>query len=479
MTNKTFKAHPLTIFRLMKPYLFVLVIPLIRAVIQYFIQGEINGLLGLEILAFSIVLTIAILGWISIKISVQNQRVSVKKGVLIKTCAIIDISRISSVSLKQNVIDFLFGSVDCAINTEAGTPKRSDFKIKMHLHDARSLYHTVYGSEKMENERFSPWRIALLSATTSSAATGIILGVPVIYQASDLLGIAISDMLLNEIQNVSARFNNIFPPIVNTVTIVLLIAYATSFFISFFKNVNFKLKSGKKSVEIRSGIIVRKKITFKKAMVNNICFEQTPLLRIVKRYVMRVSIGGYGDEKGEKAVVIPVARHIRLEESIKEQFPFLCTAGNCIGPRKTVQNIARFLFLPTIIAMAVIAISAAIIIVFPYFDRLIMFVMIVALSVDAYYGSICIHNYRRGRIQFGESILAVGSSGLTVRELYCEKSRLGVIKISQTPIDRFWGTCKIKLMVRGETADSVKIKNLDAETAKNEINKAFNFNIRV
>lgn len=479
MINKTFKAHPLTIIRLMKPYLFVLVIPLVRAVIQYFTKGEINGLLALELIAFALVLTIAILGWRSIKISVKNQCIAVQKGVVIRSCAVIDVSRISSVSLKQNIIDFLFGSVDCAINTEAGTPKKSDFRIKMHLCDARSLYHTVYGSEKMENEKFSPWRIALLAATTSSAATGIIVGVPVIYQTSDLLGIAISDMLLNEIHNVSAKFNNIFPPIVNTITIILFVAYGVSFLISFLKNVNFKLKSGKKSIEIRSGLIVRKKITFKKAMVNNICFEQPPLLRLMKRYLMRVSIGGYGDDKGEKAVVVPVARHIRLEESLKEQFPFWCTVGTSISPMKTKESLARFMLLPTVLAMVVIALCATAIFTFPYFDRLILFVMIVFLCLDAYYASVCIRNYRLGSLRLGESVLVVGSKGLTVRELYCDKNRLGIIKISRAPIDRFLGTCKVKLVVRGEGADSVKIKNLSAQTTAKEINKNFNINIDV
>ena len=63
MIKTTFKAHPIMILRLMKPYLFILILPLIRALIQYITKGEINGLLAFEIIAFCFILAIAILRW--------------------------------------------------------------------------------------------------------------------------------------------------------------------------------------------------------------------------------------------------------------------------------------------------------------------------------------------------------------------------------------------------------------------------------
>ena len=477
MIKTKFKAHPIIILRLMKPYLFILILPLIRAVIQYFTKGEINGLLALELLAFGFILAIAILGWMSISISINDRYVTVKKGVLIKACAVIEISRLSSISLKQNIFDFIFQSVSCAINTEAGTPKKSDFDIKLSLADAKILYGMVYGDENMQIIKFSAFRIALLAATTSSAATGIILGVPFINKTSDLVGVAISDMLLDEINNVSSKFNNIFPPIVNTVTLILLIAYGVSFVISFLKNVNFKLKSGQKSIEVQSGLIVRKRITFKKSKVNDICFEQTPLMRILKRYSMRASIGGYGDDRGEKAVIVPVAKHSELEHRLKTHFPFLNPCGATITPNRSIRNLNRFLYIPALLLLGIIGAGVALMIIFPYFDRLVLFLTAVALCIDIYYASVCYHNYKFGKLCLGDFILASGSTGFTVRELYCDKNKIGVIKLYQTPADRRLETCKIKLVVRSESADGVKVKNLDLKTAIQQLNKTFKLNI--
>ncbi len=474
MFKTTFKAHPVMILRLMKPYLFVLIIPLIRALIQYITKGKINGLLTLEIVAFCFVVAIAVLQWRSISVSVCDEYVTVKKGFLIKSHAVIEISRISSVGLKQNVFDLMLQSVDCSVNTEAGTPKKSDFKFKMYINDAKRLFKLIYGEEERAVIKFSAYRIALLAATTSSAATGIIVGVPIINKASDLVGIAISDMLLNEINNVSSRFNNIFPPIVNTITLILLIAYGVSFVFSFVKNINFKLKSGKESVEVQSGLVVRKRITFKKSKINNICFEQTPLMRLLKKYSMRASVGGYGDNKGDRAVVVPVATHKELEKHFLKHFPSFEVKEDGIKPLRTTLNRNRFLYIPAIVLLALMGAGASLVIIFPFFDRLALFLTAVAMCADLYYASVCYHDYKYGKLRVIDGVEASGSVGFTVRELYCPKNCVGIIKISQTPADRHFKTCKIKITVRSENADSVRVKNLETNKIKEMLWQQFN-----
>lgn len=476
MIKREFKAHPIMILRIMKPYLFVLVLPLIRALVQYLTSGEIDGLLTLEIIAFLFIMTISVLSWKSIVITVNKRYLTVKKGFLLKSNAVIDISRLSSVTLKQGPLDIIVKSIDCSINTEAGRPQKSDFNLKMHKDDANRLFKLIYGEQSRTVIKFSPFKIALLAATTSSAATGIIVGVPVINQASDLLGIAISDILLNEINNVSSRFNNVFPPIVNTVTAILLAAYGFSFIISFFKNVNFKLQSGKNEIDIQSGIFVRKRIVFKKSQVNDVCLEQSPLLRLFKRFSMRASIGGYGDARGEKAVVVPVATHGEIEKQFKLHFPMISVNKDAIHPERSIVSLNRFIYIPSVLLVIILAVGLSLSIVFPYFKSLILFLTLVTSVVDLYYASVCYRNYKCGSLRLGESVFASGSSGFTVRELYCEKTRIGVIKITQTPADRKFKTCKVKLTVRSENADSVRVRNLNLKAVKQKISDTFCIN---
>ena len=478
MIKTNFRAHPIMIFVLMKPYLFVLILPLIRALIQYITNGKINGLLALEAVAFGFVLAVSVLQWRAIKITVNDRYVTIKKGFFIKSCAVIEVSRLSSVVLRRNILDFVLRSVSCSINTEAGAPQKSDFSLKMRIKDAKELFKLIYNEEERQTVKFSAYRIALLAASTSSAATGIILGVPVINQASDLLGVAISDMLLNEINNVSSKFDTVFPPIVNTITLILFIAYGTAFIISFIKNVNFKLKSGKHNIETRSGIIVRKRVIFKKSKINNICFEQTPLMRLFKKHSMRASVGGYGDDKGDTAVVVPIATHKELKEQFAEHFPLFEIKNDYIRPSRGVFSLNRFLYIPAVFGVLIVGVGIAFAIAFPYFDRLILFLTMIALCVDGYYASVCYHNYKHGKLCLSGSVQAVGSTGFKVRELYCDKRNVGVIKILQTPADRRLKTCKVKITVRSENADSVRVRNLDTKTMKTALNEQFNLDLK-
>lgn len=477
MVKTVFKAHPIMIWRVMKPYLFILILPFVRAIFQYLTRGEIDGLLGLELIAFAFILIIAVLGWQSIKITVNNDFLTVEKGILIRSCAKIELSRLSSISLKQNLLDFIVGSVGCSINTEAGRPKKSDFDIKMAISDAKMLYNLVYDKTEMNIIRFSMLRIALLAATTSSAITGIIVGVPFINGIGKIIGVAISDVLLDGIDAASMRFNTYFPPIINTVTIVLIIAYTISFVISFLKNVNFRLKSGKENIEIRSGFIVQKKIMFAKSKVNNVCIEQTPLMRIIKKYCLRASVGGYGDDKGEKAVIIPVSGKRELKNQLQMHFPVFITAQTPVAPVRRLSNLNRFLYIPSIAALIIAGFGAIMWLVFPKFDRFILFLTSAAMIIDLYYVGICCHNYKFGKLCLGEFVSASGSLGFNVRELYCEKHKVGLIRLRQTPADRRHKTCKIKIVVRSENADAVKVKNIDKRAVLNRIKETFKTNI--
>ena len=59
---------------------------------------------------------------------------------------------------------------------------------------------------------------------------------------------------------------------------------------------------------MRSGFFVRSRSAFKKSSVNDVIIDQTPLMRLFKRYAMKVSVGGYGGSKSETAVIVPSGR---------------------------------------------------------------------------------------------------------------------------------------------------------------------------
>lgn len=472
--KNTFRAHPLMAVKLIKPFWFVLVLPVVKGALQYILYRRISGVLALEIVAFAAVLSIALLQCYCYTVTVEEDKMTVNKGFLMRSSSVIRLSKLSSVTTTRNPADLLFKTVTCCINTEAGRRSKADFECKLSLSDAARLLHSLYGEQQRTAITFSPFKISAMAATTSSAFTGIIIGVPLINGAGKLLGVALSEMLLERINNLSAGIRNYFPPAVNAISLVFLISYGFAFFVSFFKYLRFRLYTGEGRIEVRSGVFVLHRVDFNKSSVNNVCIEQSLLMRLFGLYSMRATVAGYGNSKGERAVLVPCGGKRDIKRHLSLYFPrFSACDGAYLYTAQTRRSLNRFLWLPRLYALLTVGATAAGMIFFSYFDRFILFAGLVLLAVIACYADLCRYNFKRGRILFGECVFAEGSVGFTRRRLYCEREKIGVIKISCTPADRKHGTCKLDLIIRSESADKIRVRNLDLRAVKEKTSECF------
>lgn len=471
--KKNYRAHPLMILSRMKPFLFVLVLPFVRGLLQYLTDREITGILGIELTLFSVILLFSVLSWRAFRLTVFEDSISIRSGIIFVKRATIKMSSLSSVQSEQNPFDMIFRSVTYSINTEAGRRNKSDYRFKLRLKDSRELSTLLYGDKSYEKVKFSALRVAILAATTSSAFSGMIIGVPIINKAGDLLGIALYDMLFDEITNVSKRFTALFPPIVNTVSLILLLGYGISFVYSFLKYINFKLFLGDNKLEIRSGFFTRTRISFRKSAVNNVRIEQTPFMRLVKRYAMKVSVGGYGDSKSESAVIMPCGKKGEIKESFWAYFPFLVPKGKKVMSPKTAFTKSRFLFLPGVYLLLITALSITLALIFDDFSKLILFVTALTLAVNLYFAHISLKECKFGKVVLGDTIFAHSTKNLRITELYCPKENVGEIKIHRFFTDFPQKTCRIRITVRSESADSIRVRMLPYDEVKQEIRNCF------
>ncbi len=474
---KTFKAHPLMIFTFLKPFLFILVFPLITGLIQYARHKTFDNVLGMELILFAIIMAIAILRWrtFSLICNTEKDTVTIKRGLVFKRKAKIAISKLSSVQTAKNPIDAVFFAVTYRINTEAGTTSRSDFEFKLSNKNSKKVSELLYGKAEIEPVKFSAIRVAVLAATTSSAFTGIIVGVPVLNRAGKLLGLAISDMLLNEINNISSKIETYFPPVVNTVSLILLFSYLVSFVYSFLKYINFKLFLQQDRLEIRSGFFVRLRTSFKKKAINDIRIEQTPIMMLLRRFAMKVSVGGYGDTKGESEVIIPLGANKEMKQRFSEYFSFFLPNQKGIYPKRSVLMKSRFLSWPFYYFVGVIVSAVILSLKFQNFTRFILFLTCVAIGIIFCYAYLCYYEYSRGTVKFGDNIFLRSNKGLRTCEIYCPKENVGEIKLIRLmPTDSLYKTCRVRISVRSERADSLRVRHLDYETVKKEVYKCFN-----
>ncbi len=474
--NRRIKAHPLMIGEKIKPFLFVLVLPLLKGLFQYIIQGRISGVLSLEIVAVALIAAITVALWLSFSLELLPDRIIIRSGVFLKRTSYIEFKNISSISFKQNPLDACFKTLTCYVNTEAGGVGKEDFAFKLRRQDAKLLKETVFGTEKLEKSRVSPLKIAFWAATTSSAFSGLIIGAPVVNKIGDLLGIALYGLLFDEITEVSSSFNTYMPPIVNTVTIIFIIAYGVGFLYHFVRNLSFSFKTGNSRIEVESGILLRRNTAFKRESVNNVSIEQTFLMRLAGRASMQAFVGGYGGNHSERAVLAPCERRSRLIGSFNKLFGFLDVKNQAIRPVRTKGNLRRFLWLPILTAVFILTFMLITVKLYPSFESFIMFVSALLLAADCYWADLCCFNYKRGKLSLGENICAVGSKRLKTAELYCEKTKIGSIKLRQTPADRRLGTCKAKMTVNSEKAYSIWVRNISKRAVLKNIAEVYQIN---
>ncbi len=473
---KTFKAHPLMIFKFIRPTLIILFLPIIKAVEQYLTEQNFKGVTALSAVVVLLIFVSAVLQWRSYKIecNTETKVLTVTYGFLFKSITKLDIKKLSSVQATQNPIDYIFHSVTFKINTEAGAYNRTDFQFKLSLKNSKEISSLLYGKTKQKEVKYSAIKVAILAATTSSAFMGMLVAVPLINRAGTLLGIGISEMLFNEINNISSKIETYFPPVVNTISLILLLAYFVSFVYSFLKYVNFKFFVDEKKLEVRSGAIVRTRTSFRKSAINNIKAEQTLVMQLLRRYALKVSVGGYGDTKSESEVIIPLGANKEIRNKLAKYFSFFVPDEKGIRPKHNYLTQSRFLFLPTICFLAVIGISIYCASVFDKFTRFILFLTVVACALILSYAYMGIFEFGRSKISFGENVFARSTRGLRTFELYCPKENVGEIRIIRFPPDRLYKTCRVRVIVRSERADNIRVRHLDYEIAKSSIYKCFN-----
>ena len=467
MIKRSYGAHPLMILNIVKPFMFVLVLPVIKGFLQYLLSGKITGVLPLEIAAVVLIFAVAFLSFKAFRITIDDKKVIINKGFFIRTQAVINRDRLSSVTSKRGPFDIIFGSVTYKVNTEAGASGKTDFSFKLRINDAKEVFLYLYGEEDRTTVRFNLLKSAVFAAATSSAITGLVVGVPIINNLGKILGVALSKTLFDEISNASSRFDKYFPPIVNIVTLILILGYVTAIFITFVKMLRFGVSTGKEKIEVKSGITLKRRTVFKKAAINDVCIEQTPIMRLFRMFSMRAAVGGYGDKRGEKAIIVPAASHKEIKSQFEAYFPFLSPDGEQLCAGRSKRNVMRFLWPSRFAAALDIAFTVSLSLIFRPISRFLIFVGITVMLLIVYYGNLCYKCYKSGSLCISENIFASGFSGLTVREIYSTKENVGEIKIIRTPPDIKYGTCKAEIIICSESADKIKVINIDyGETLK-------------
>ena len=164
-------------------------------------------------------------------------------------------------------------------------------------------------------------------------------------------------------------------------------------------------------------------------------------------------------------------------DSFSEYFPFLVQRDTRIRPYDNMFTRSRFLVMPAIYLLIIVPLSIILASIFKEFDKLIFFITVVLLIMDFYFAYISYRESRFGKLVLGETIYAHSIKGLRISRLYCPKEKVGEIKIHRFLTDFPQKTCRVRVTVRSESADSIRVRNIPYGKVKEEIYKCFGIKV--
>ena len=461
----TLRAHPFMIFAYLKPYLFVLLLPVLRGLLSYGSSGVLSRLVvGEAVLALAIV-TVSVLKWLRCRLIITRTFIRMREGLFFQKETIIPKEKLSSMFVESRPLLLLFRGVVVRLDTEAGRPGKSDLDLLLSVRRVPDLLELLPPRPSNQHpgglrQYHAPaLKMLIMAAATSSSATGLLVAAPVINKAGQLLGDGFSDQVYGTLTEAAGLLETIIPTGASMLAIILLAGFVISFFHSLIKTAPFRLYIKGDRFTSSSGLIARRRTRFRVSAINDILIQQTPAMRLLRHYTVKVNVAGYGKGRGETAVVIPAAGRKEIHKLLREILPH--TDKVPIALRPPARSLPRFAVWPVVLLLAIPMAGALTAHFLPDFVGFIRFTAMVLMILQAVIISLSLRRYTQGGVTFGEQITAYSSKWFSLTEMRCPGDRMGVIRIMQNPFDKRSGLCRVKLTVRSESAHTLSVLHLD------------------
>lgn len=472
-----FKAHPLMIFSGKTPLFLLFIVPIVRAVFWYILKGK-TPTFSLAVWAGVVfVLVAGVLRMMSFRLIYCDNNFTINKGWLFKSSLSINKTSVSSIEIKQNPIEWLFRAKTLCINTEASQSKKSEFKIKLYNRDCETISRILYNCEKGGGNKIPPLKALLAAVFTSSAFTGLIIGVPIINNIGRLLGIALRERIFKEIGRISLKIETYFPPIARTITLIFLISYALSFIYRFFRYIRFIVINTADEKAVCSGLLVKSKVVFNRKNINVIKAEQNLLMLLFKRFSIRISLSGFETAGDRTYAIVPLCKEKEQKRILREDYNIKTAFCKAVTPTKKTATENRFMFW-CILGIFIIPLLAVICFyIFPSFSGLILFITVIFLFLLVCRAYISREEYKTAKFSLSETLRAEGCKTFKKSLFYAQKEKISSITIRRIFTDKRHKSCRIILRIEARNRDKIRLKHLPFTETKREIDKAFNTNV--
>lgn len=479
-----YHEHPLKILKNASKNIWLLIFPLLRGIKTMRLDFDVfyNWISGawFDILVLFLIIGFGYLRWIFTWFRFGENEVSLMTGVLIKKETSIPYESISAVTAEHSFYLRPFKAVRVSVDTCAGAFNSSDMLLLMRRRDLRRLHHKIPNPHNKVKKTFEirpKWfTIVFFAFVFSSSISGVIYMSALFFQ----LGRISKDLLENELKEafsqltseVSSKFALSIPPAAITLAFLIIVTWLFSFILNILRYAGFTMKKEKQSLEIKMGTITRRSFHIVTQKINYIDMRQSMLMKIFRKTSLNISCSGYGNEKNELPVLLPILNRRQSNRALD-----ILDFGKRIGKRTISSQkaaVITFTGIPLYFCLG-IPISAKIFIHFiPSIYQFVLFFAVMAEIPSIWMLIVKITALFSTGVSIEDNFISIRYSRFfAFHTVLADMSKIVKIQIIQNPIQKKLGRCRLDFYFNSEVAKKNKLHGIsikDAETLLNILN---------
>ena len=311
-----FRPHPLYCFYDSKKWILLLLLPVLRVVFSPRDAASVLMASLRDVLLAFLLIGYSVAKWRRARYSLHDG-LTLRQGLLYRRTLRISADDAASVEVERTPLMWITGGRRVRVNT-AGLRRRADATLYLPAAAARQCVLNGSGRQRRRyTARVLP--VAVMAASSSNAALGLLTLAPAVRQAGQILG----REMTGEVYNLMDRLLSLgLPPLFNALTNILVLGWGFAFIRIFARTAGFYAGRDGERLHVTAGLLTRRDVYID-------CGRITAL-------ELRQNIG-QGVEKGR----IPCCRNIRPAPAPSARRAPLC--GGMYGPRFCLPPAAFFL----------------------------------------------------------------------------------------------------------------------------------------
>lgn len=459
------RQHPIAVMRYVSKNFWLLLIPLVRGLLALKFDFY-NWLSGayLDILIVLAIFGMAFFRWWNINFETTESGINISTGLFVRETMQIPFSSVSSFTLKKTFLMRPLRAVTLFVDTDSSStvnkPEDPDLKLIIREKDVQKLLKFIDESKLDSGENglhYKPnkRRMLFFSLAFSSALSGLIYFGTFLIQGGRLVGNELEQRFLGAVSNVTRIAEKVIygiTPVTVGIIIIIGMGWLYSFMSNYLRHINFEISKSLNGVQIRSGFFSRWSCFINSDKINYVDLRQNLLMKIFRVMSVNISCSGYGKQKNEIPVFVPVTGKKNVAEVIESFLPeFSPEEGERFDVR--AGYVMRFLGPPTVLIFAIILVFAGTVLLFPEWYSVTLFAAVMGEIVAVHLLTVNLAAFLSNSIEVcGKSIVVRYCKAFGFHNVIAPIDKISEIRISQNFLQKFNGSCKFVLYTRGERA---------------------------